>query len=222
MKHKRFKNAPKYNPAAERVRQRATWMEQVRPPSLTGEHASASLPQGTKCVSPPTRTHFHSLLHQDVHMRRAPSLVPGNEEDSSFSTRKTAPSEGLGPTLNPEPETLSLELDILPPDPETRKTKQVVAEEQNKPLELRSDTYKDIMLKEQARSQATHPPLGIWEIIPRFPSPWSSAQTRTRKPCSGNSHASDPPSPPRDLGESPTTCGTRLGWEHEQPLFVES
>ena len=29
MKHKRFKNTPKYNPAAERVRQRATWMEQV-------------------------------------------------------------------------------------------------------------------------------------------------------------------------------------------------
>ena len=29
VKHKRFKDVPKYNPAAERVRQRATWLEQV-------------------------------------------------------------------------------------------------------------------------------------------------------------------------------------------------
>jgi len=30
VKHKRYKEVPKYNPAAERVRQRATWMEQVQ------------------------------------------------------------------------------------------------------------------------------------------------------------------------------------------------
>ena len=30
VKHKRAKEAPRYNPAAERVRQRAEWIEQVR------------------------------------------------------------------------------------------------------------------------------------------------------------------------------------------------
>jgi len=30
VKHKRYKEVPKYNPAAERVRQRATWMEQIQ------------------------------------------------------------------------------------------------------------------------------------------------------------------------------------------------
>ena len=29
VKQKRFKEVPRYNPAAERVRQRASWMEQV-------------------------------------------------------------------------------------------------------------------------------------------------------------------------------------------------
>ena len=115
VKHKRFKNAPKYNPAAERVRQRATWMEQVLPALHQPSHL----------------THFHSVPSPGLWQPPLQVPVPGyslgragglhNHSTLSASLRVNpgARIPGRSYRHNPDPSIRNPQLKSLIPKPAT-------------------------------------------------------------------------------------------------------
>jgi hypothetical protein len=144
VKHKRFKDVPKYNPAAERVRQRATWLEQV------GLESPAAYVMVLEKDLQLLSCGFFVGWMPYCWMPAVVSLINIQGPHHSASHPFSSPSLPLSLSLSPS---LSLPLPFAVGCAQrnvcrlTLAFMQVIAEEQNKPLELESQAYKELMQK---------------------------------------------------------------------------